>query len=175
MKSIIKNGSVDEHETFYKKKHLPCSVILKCQGSNSIILPGSSVAAITTKTYIATVNVNTTHCDPCIKLEFTSNIIVPVTTTSATLNFQVFRICKNQLQPIPVGPQWTFIRFASLGTSDEVTFFVCDCNTCPCECCTYLVQVTATILAAAGGEIPTTSTVSINSAAISAIIIDSGN
>ena len=155
MKSISKNQSVSEYKPCYKKKYLPSIVFLKCQGSNSIILPGASVITITTIANIVTVIVDTVHCDSCIKLEFTSNIIVPITTTNATFNFQIFKICKNQIQAIPVGPQWTFTRLASLGTSDEFTFFVCDCNTCSCECCTYLVQVTATVLAAGGGEIPT--------------------
>ena len=151
------------------------SVDLKCQTPNSIILPGASITPITTTATIASIIINTSNCNPCIKLEFTSNIIVPITTESATLTFQIFKICKNQLEPIPVGSQWTFTRLVSLGSSDTFTFFVCDCDECSSDCCTYIVQVTATILAVGEVEIPTTSTVSINAASLSALVIGGTN
>jgi len=172
----ITNGQFDnDYGVYSKKQNKPCSVILKCGNPNSITLPGASITAITTIANITTVNVNTSHCNPCIKLEFASNIIVPITTASVSLIFQIFKICKNQLQPIPVGPQWTFSKLIGLDTSDTFTFFVCDCDTCSSECCTYIVQVSATILAVGGIEVATTSTVNINSATLSALVVEGIN
>jgi hypothetical protein len=151
-------------------------VILECGSPNSTLLPGESINAITTTATVASVNLNASClCNPCIRFEFASNIIIPTTTANATLTFQVFKYCSNQVQPIPVGTQWTFLTsVAPTGTtSDMFTFFVCDCNTCSDECCTYTVQVTATVLAT-GGDGATT-TITINNATLSALAVDNTN
>ncbi|WBL49576.1 DUF4489 domain-containing protein (plasmid) [Clostridium estertheticum] len=44
-------------------------------------------------------------CDPCVKLEFASTLAYssPTTIDSTVVNFQVFKLCHNQLIPTPVG------------------------------------------------------------------------
>lgn len=145
-------------------------VILKCGAPNSAFFPGAPVNAITTTTTISPVKLDTSClCNPCIRFEFASNIVVPATTANANLTFQIFKICTGEFQPIPVGPQWTFLT--SVTTSDKFTFFVCDCNTCSDECCTYTVQVTATILDIEGDG----GGVTINSATLSALAVENAN
>jgi len=145
-------------------------VILKCGTPSSLTLPGT-VTGITTTATVASVTIDASCLyNPCIKLEFTSNIIVP-DLTNATINFQVFRNCNNQFQSIPVGPQWTFIT--SDQTSDILTFFICDSKICSNKCCTYSVQLIATVSADGGeGRAGATTTVTIIAATLSALIVD---
>lgn len=143
-------------------------LILKCGIPNSISF-SSIDGAITTRTANSitslTVNSSCFH-NPCLRLEFTSNIIVPATTANVTLVFQIFKICTNMSQPIPVGTPWTFMTSAT--TSDTFSFFVCDCDICSDECCTYTVQVTATTQANEGDN----TSVSVNYATLSALLVD---
>lgn len=148
-----------------------CPLLLRCGTPASTVLPGS-VDGIMTTTNVASVTINTPClCNPCIKLEFASNIIVPAGTLSVNITFQIFKLCNNQFQAMPVGPQWSFSRVAVVG-SDMFTFFVCDCNTCLNECCTYTVQVIATIIdAVAGGG----GDVTIHNATLSAFVVNCVN
>ena len=102
---------------------------------------------------------------PCIKFEFASNIVT--TASVLTLNLQIFKQCKNQLVPIPVGPVWTFSRLVAVTESNAFTFFVCDCDICEEECCNYSVVATVVGVATVG-------VTSINNATLSAIVIDNG-
>nr|WP_243177088.1 DUF4489 domain-containing protein [Clostridium estertheticum] len=102
-------------------------------------------------------------CNPCIMLEFTSNIIG--TLFQGTLNFQIYRSCDNQL-PIPIGPQFSFTQSIPVIFSNMVTFFVCDCDSCSNECCTYKIVVSV------GGSTPSIGNVGIFAARLSAIITD---
>ena len=100
---------------------------------------------------------------PCIKFEFASNIVT--TAAVLSLNFQIFKQCKNQLVPIPVGPVWTFSRLVAVTASDSFSFFVCDCDICDTECCTYSVVATVAGVATVG-------VTSINNATLGAIVVD---
>ncbi|MDR1773092.1 MAG: DUF4489 domain-containing protein [Hungatella sp.] len=149
--------------------------ILKCGTSGSAISITPSTLAGTAFT-VSTLTLNTSClCDPCVKLEFTSTLAYtsPTTIDSTVVNFQVFKLCDNQRNPIPVGPQLAFsVPFTNLivppatpgfsGTS-TFSFFVCDCDICPDECCTYsIVATTAT----------TDASVTITNARLSAIAVD---
>lgn len=161
------NSHVENHSSRSQIELSP--TILKCGTPSSTILPGTSVKATTTTVTVASVNVNTSClCNPCIRFEFSSNIIVPTTTANATITFQISKNCPNHIQPIPVGSQWTFLT--SVAANDMFSFFVCDCNNCFDECCTYTVQATATILA--NGEAGATTTVTINDATLSVFAVD---
>jgi hypothetical protein len=160
----------DDFESI-SERNKPSSVILKCGTPGSTSLPGVATNAITTTT-VASITLNNSFVHkPCIRFEFESNIIVPTTTASATLTFQIFKNCINEFQSIPVGPPWTFLTPVTSG--NMFSFFVCDCNTCSDECCTYTVQVTATVLAI--GETGATTTVTLNSATLSAFAVDNVN
>jgi hypothetical protein len=92
-------------------------------------------------------------CDPCVKLEFASNIITNVAFTG-TISFQVFKLCRGQLQPIPIGPAWLFTNTLTLGgTGETFSFFVCDCDSCFDDCCTYTVVATNTSAIVGGATI----------------------
>jgi hypothetical protein len=176
MGSFSETNFNDGSEHFSATNQELCPVLLKCGTPGLTILPGN-VDGITTTTNVASVTVNTAClCNPCIKLEFTSNIIVPAATLSVTISFQIFKLCNNQFQAIPVGPQWSFSRATAIGvalaSSDTITFFICDCGNCFNECCTYTTQVTATILDAGGGG---GGDVTILNAILSAFVVNSVN
>lgn len=98
-------------------------------------------ASMGTSVPAATITLDTSKfCNPCIILEFTSNIIG--TLFQGTLNFQLYRSCNNQL-PIPIGQQFSFTQPIAAVFADMFTFFVCDCNSCSNECCTYSMVVSA--------------------------------
>jgi hypothetical protein len=155
--------------------------IVKCGSPGSMTIPDCTEPG--TSFTVASLTLNTSHIfNPCIKLEFASNIILDY--FKGTINFQVFKICNNQFQPIPIGPQWTFSRpnsswfpavapeaaepeksWGGSGTtaSDIFSFFVCDCDSCCNECCTYTVVATVAV--------KTYGTAGISNATLGAIVV----
>ena len=140
----------------------PNRTTLKCGCPGAVTLPLATIAG--TNFTVATVTVDTKGFrKPCIKFEFASNIVT--TAAVLSLNFQIFKQCKNQLVPIPVGPVWTFSRLVAVTESDSFTFFVCDCDICDDECCNFSVVVTIESLETQGG-------ITVNNATLSAIVVD---
>lgn len=140
----------------------PNRTSLKCGSPGAVTLPLATVAG--TNFTVATVTVDTKGFrKPCIKFEFASNIVT--TAAVLTLNLQIFKQCKNQLVPIPVGSVWTFSRLVAVTSSDSFSFFVCDCDVCDAECCTYSVVATVAGVATVG-------VTSINNATLSALVVD---
>ena len=139
--------------------------ILKCgEVSQALLFNGASIG---TSVPAATITLDTSKfCNPCIIFEFTSNIIG--TLFQGTLNFQLYRYCNDQL-PIPIGPQFYFTKSIPVLFADMFTFFVCDCNSCSNECCTYSIVVSA------GGSAPVIGNVGIFAARLAAIIVDNPN
>lgn len=140
----------------------PNRTVLKCGTPGAATLPVATVAG--TNFTVATVTVDTRGFrKPCIKFEFASNIVT--TAAVLTLNLRIFKQCKNQLVPIPVGPSWTFSRLVAITSSDSFSFFVCDCDLCDAECCTYSVVATVVGVATVG-------VTAINNATLSALVVD---
>lgn len=142
-----------------KKKEKFCPTIIKCSSPGSVTLPPATVAGTTFTLTSLTLNTRELE-DPCIKLEFASNLVATVAFTG-TVNFQIFRQCNNQITPVPIGPIYTFSLVALL-SSQTFSFFVCDCNSCFNECCTYTVVATVTSAVTVG-------TLAINNATLGAI------
>lgn len=154
--AIIANNPEHDDDCYLcsKLNHEEKNTILKCGTPGGAISITPDTLADTTFT-VSTLNLNTSRlCDPCVKLEFTSTIAYssPTTIDSTAVNFQVYKLCDNNINPIPVGPQLVFsVPFTTLidppvepgfsGTS-TFSFFVCDCDICPHECCTYTVEAT---------------------------------
>lgn len=123
-----------------------CPTIIKC-GSPSFTPINN--AAVGQSFIVASLNLDTSCiCNPSIKLEFASNIIVTDAGASDVgLTFRVFKQCRrNQIQ-IPVGPVWSFfVEEADFSTT--FSFFVCDSDSDSCDedegCCTYTVVATVT-------------------------------
>lgn len=152
----------DDKDPCPKPKIRDCKTILKCGCPGSITLPAATVAGTTFT--LSSIALNTSClCDPCVKLEFASNLVATVAFTG-TINFQVFKQCNNQFTPVPIGPAWTFSLVALL-SSQTFSFFVCDCDSCFNECCTYTVVATVTSPVTVG-------TLSINNASLAAIATD---
>jgi hypothetical protein len=146
----------------HQKKLKPNRTILKCGSQGGVTLPVGTVAGAAFT--LATVNVDSKGLkNRCIKFEFASNIVT--TAAVLTLNFQVFKQCKDMPTPIPVGPIWTFSRLAAITEGNTFTFFVCDCDLCNDDCCTYSVVARVAGLATVG-------VTSINHASLSAIIVE---
>ena len=150
------------------RKYLnPNRKALKCGNQGFVTLPAATVvgAAI----ILATVNVNTkNYRRPCVRFDFAANIVT--TAAVITLNFQIFKQCKGQLTPVPIGPVWTFSRLVAVTESDSFNFFICDCDICDDECCVY--SVVATVAGIAPEIEETIGDTAINNASLSAIIIE---
>ncbi|WP_411680363.1 DUF4489 domain-containing protein [Clostridium thailandense] len=158
MNSMSRNHFSDDCNPC-KKEEKHCPTIIKCGCPSSSSIPAATVAGTTFT--VSSLSLDTSKlCDPTVKLEFASNLVVPVAFTGS-VDFQVFKICRGQLTPIPVGPAWTFSLVALLA-SQTFSFFVCDCNSCFDDCCTYTVVATVTSAVTVG-------TLSINNATLGAI------
>ena len=92
----------DDYENSNKSSD-SCGQILKCGTPGGAISIASGTLSGTT--FIAdTLTLNTSClCDPCAKLEFSSTLAYssPTTIDSTVVNFQVFKLCDNQRNPIP--------------------------------------------------------------------------
>jgi hypothetical protein len=143
---------------FRKEKKDPCPTIIKCGMPGAVTVPtGATVGTTFTPTSL-TLNTSCL-CNPCAKIEFTSNVIT--TGFIGSIRFQIFKQCLNQFSPVPVGPAFTFSRAVAITDSDTFTFFICDCDSCFNDCCTYTVVVTVAAV--------TTGTLAINNATLGAI------
>jgi len=173
MDSMKNNGTDDFNATRQQESYL---TLLKCGTPSSSIAITIPTAGTPSSTTLTSLTLNTScFSNPCIKLEFASNIIFPNNQYDATLTFQVFKLCNNQTQAIAVGPAWVFARqiavaipegSVALATKDTFSFFICDHNACASQGGTYTVVVTPSISTVAG-------TVTINNATLAAIV--SGN
>lgn len=132
-----------------------CPTIIKCGCPSSVTLPTILVTdLLQSRTFnVGSVTVDTSClCNPITKLEFSSNIVTAVA-LPITLNFQVFKLCRCQTNPIPVGPVWTYSRLVGVIEANTFSFDVCDCNSCFDDCCTYTVVVTVIGALAVGTSI----------------------
>ena len=116
-------------------------VILKCKTAFPVTILETTTTGSTFVLDPITLNLTNLR-NPCIRFDFAANIVTVGTTV--TLNFQIFKLCCNQISPTAVGPVWVYDRTDSTG-SESFSFIVCecDCDACPEECCTYSVVVTA--------------------------------
>ena len=145
-----------------KRKDDNCQALVKCGCPSSVQIPAVSIGNTATLT-LATLSLDTScYCDPNIKLDFASNVVASVA-FAGTLSIQVFKQCRGQLAPVPVGPAWQLGSLA-LGDSTTFSFFVCDSDSCLDECCTY--TVIATVNAPAAVALGT----SINNATLAATV-----
>ena len=140
----------------------PNRTMIKCSAPGAVTLPLATIAGTTFN--LTNVNVDTKFfTDPCIRFEFSSNIVT--TAAVIALNFQVYKQCKNQLVPVPIGPVWTFSRLVAVTESNTFSFQVCDCDNCDHECCNYSVVATVVGVATVG-------VTAINNATLSATVVD---
>ena len=143
-----------------KEKKEVCPTIIKCSTPGAVTVPAASAVGTTFSPTSLTLN-TACLCNPCTKIEFTSNLVT--TGFTGTLSFQVFKQCINQFTPVPVGPAFSYSEAAAVTNASTFTFFICDCDSCFNDCCTYTVVVTVT--AATGAA----SVLAINNATLGAI------
>lgn len=142
------------------KEDRECRTIIKCGTPSSATIPAATPARTTFSAGSLTLNTSSLR-NPCIKLEYASNLIA--TGFTGTVSFQVFKLCNNQLTPLAIGPAWIFsISGAAVTAATTFSFFVCDCDSCFKECCNYTVVATVTSATTAG-------TLNINNATLGAI------
>ena len=92
----------DECKKDYKKeeKEEKCPTIIKCGWPSSTSIPAATATG--TAFTLASLTLNTSClCDPSVKLEFASNPILAAFV--GTLSIRVFKQCRNQFTPVPVG------------------------------------------------------------------------
>lgn len=133
-----------DYEKEEREEREKCPTIIKCGCPGSTTIPAGTAAGPTQFT-LASLTLDTSClCDPRIKLEFASNIIVPVGFTTGAINIQIFKQCRNQIAAVPVGPAWSFIP-AAAGSSGTFSFFICDSDSCFNDCCTYTAVATVAV------------------------------
>nr|WP_315023912.1 DUF4489 domain-containing protein [uncultured Aminipila sp.] len=135
-----------------------CPTIIKCSCPGAVTIPTATIVGTTFTPSSLTLNTCRLE-NPCAKIEFASNIVA--TAFLGSISFQLFKQCANQISPVPVGPSFTYSRLLAITESDTFTFFVCDCDSCFNDCCTYTVVVTVNAV--------TAGVLSINNATIGAI------
>lgn len=116
-----------------------CPTVIKCSTPGSITIPTATVVNTTFSTNALTLNTSNI-CNPCTRIDFTSNVLAAAFTGNIT--FQIFKQCANQLAPVPVGPSFSFSRAVAITENTTFSFFVCDCDSCFNDCCTYTVVMT---------------------------------
>ena len=122
-----------------------CPTIIKCGCPSSAQILTTAAAPTATGT-IASVTVdNTCLCDPITKLEFATIISTATDGFAGTVTLRVFKQCRHQFTPAPIGPAWTVTLTA--GATLPLSFFICDSDSCEDDCCTYTVVATATATA----------------------------
>lgn len=165
----IQDACIDDRRDTDNRNKRPqqAAVALKCSSPGSVTVPALAEPGSTFTATSLTAK-NTNFCNPCTKLDFTSNITVPIGFIG-TLSFQVFKQCRNQFSPVPVGPAFIFARTVALvvGEANTFSFFICDCDSCNDDCCTYTVVVTNLSVVTLG--------LTITNATLSAITANQGN
>lgn len=143
------------------------NVLMKCSTVGTVAIPADTEVGTTFN--LANLNVDVgRYKKPCLRLTVYSNILTSAATV--TLNFQVFRQCKNQYTPTPVGAGWTFSRVAAtIDEANSFEFAVCDCDNCDCGCCNYSVVATVAGTAATAG------TTTINNATLMATVVETAD
>ncbi|MGG7142746.1 DUF4489 domain-containing protein [Clostridium nigeriense] len=131
-----------DHGRERERKEEKCPTIVKCGCPSSTPINKAKEGE---KFIVASLTLDTSCiCDPSIKLEFASNIVISDNDSGnhdVGINFKVFKQCKHQHNPIPVGPVWSFFTDEK-DLSTTFSFFVCDSDSCDNECCTYTVVAT---------------------------------
>lgn len=136
---LLSEANLNNEQEHSSKCNKPCLAALKCGEPGSALLNDGTPAGTTVTAAAITIDTSK-FCNTFTKLEFTSNIIGVA--FAGALNFQVFKSCNNQ-RPTPIGGQFNFAVTVPSIFADTFKFFVCDCEPCLNECCTYTVVVKA--------------------------------
>lgn len=137
-----------------KKEEEKCPTIIKCGCPSTVQLPLVDITVLgSASVTLASLTVDTSCiCDPVIKLNFTSAFTTIATAVVGAVNIQIFKQCKNQLAPVPVGPSWPVVSAIAAGALTGTlftSFFVCDSDSCNDDCCTYTAVATVSGVATA--------------------------
>ena len=136
--------------------------LLSYSTTDSLTIPGGT--SVGTSFTITSLTVDNSHGrHSTVRLNFSSNLVADA--SIASINFQVFKQCPEQIAPIPVGSVWNYSRIFITSESTTFSFKACD-DICG-ECCVYYVVVTVVAAATVG-------LISINNAKLSALVIMDG-
>jgi len=150
-----------------KREEKGCKTIIKCGCPSSTTIPVIAATDTNRDFPLASLTLDTSCiCDPNIKLEFASNLVA-VAAFVGTISVQVFKQCRNQFNPVPVGPAWQIGSLVAL-SSQTFSFFICDSDSCDNDCCTYTVVARVTSAVATG-------TLAINNATLGAVVACAAN
>lgn len=176
----------DDYDNYRKEKEekeeKKCPAIIKCGCPSSLVIPEGTKGQTTFT--LASLTLDTSClCDPDFILQFASNTIA--TEFKGALSIRVFKQCRCQVIPIPIGSTW-ILQLGTRGrardgeevpvpvTVTKVTdartfsFFICDSDSCDKDCCTY------TVVATVFGD-DTLGTLAINNATLGAVATCSSN
>lgn len=141
MNSMSKKYYNNCEKNSYEREEEKCPTIIKCGCPQSVTLPPISADILNGDVTLASLTLDTSCiCDPVIKLDFTSVFATLLDITIGGISVQIYKQCKGQVTPTPVGPSWPVtgeIAAGVLAAPSYVSFFVCDSDSCEGECCTY--------------------------------------
>ena len=156
------------YETCGKEKvrEEKCPTIIKCGCPSTVQLP--VITTGTTNVTVASLNLDTSClCDPVISLSFSAAFTSVVALVTGGISLQVYKQCRNQISPTPIGPSWPVVGLLEtallIGGPIYPSFTICDTDSCFNDCCTYTVVATIT------GIVGATVGAAFNNASLSAI------
>ncbi|WP_291651259.1 DUF4489 domain-containing protein [Clostridium sp.] len=132
-----------DYEKDYEKEE-KCPTIIKCGCPSSTALP--VIGAVTATITLASLTVDTSCiCDPVVKLDFSSAFTALAAVTIGGISVQIFKQCRNQITPVPVGPVYPVLGGLAavvLPGAIFTSFSICDSDSCDNDCCTYTAVAT---------------------------------
>lgn len=133
-------------DNYRKEEEEKCPTIIKCGCPSTVTLPVVSVGLAPATVTLASLTLDTSCiCDPIIKLNFTSAFTTTLTAVLGAVSIQIFKQCKGQVTPVPVGPSWPVVSLVAAGALTGTlftSFFICDSDSCNDDCCTYTAVAT---------------------------------
>ena len=132
-----------------------CPTIIKCSCPNSTPIPAITLSEGITgdvELPLAALTLDTSCiCDPVIKLDFSTNYVVPVgVNILGSITLRVYKQCKNQANRVQVGTSWALsggLAGIQAFEASIASFSVCDSDDCKEGCCTYTVVATVNAIA----------------------------
>ncbi|MCR1950892.1 DUF4489 domain-containing protein [Clostridium sp. DSM 100503] len=129
----------------HEKEEEKCPTIIKCGCPSSTPLPVLAAVGPATVTLTSLTVDTSCICDPIIKLDFSSVFTTIAAITIGGLSVQVFKQCRNQITPVPVGPVYPVLGGLAavvLPGAIFTSFSICDSDSCDNDCCTYTAVAT---------------------------------
>ena len=155
MNSMSKRYYDNDERDRRREEEESCPTIIKCSGPSSTPIPAITISegiSGDVELPLAALTLDTSCiCDPTIKLDFSTNYVVPIgVNLLGSITLRVYKQCKGQSNRIPVGTAWELsggLAGIEALEASIVSFSTCDSDVCGDGCCTYTVVATVNAIA----------------------------